>query len=240
MYCTRRERLLALLGNKAARPAGGIGFRRLLFEEVLLHSIDLIAEMPGEILFQNDLMEYFHSHLWLAANGESDRFHRIVSRLPELAAVLGESRIAEKGCVRDSFLAAGVEIEGTVEGSVIFPNVIVRKNARVSRSVVLSGNCIGAGAEIQNALILPRVSEAPRPAINIGDNCSIGTKGSSQRNVDFPDQIRDGLAVVGVDAEIPNGFRADAASCIGPGVPIMLLKKMKSLRRGASVFGGSA
>ena len=63
---------------------------------------------------------------------------------------------------------------------------------------------------------------------------------STMKNADFPAQIRDGLAVIGVNADIPNGFRAEAGSYVAPGVPSSLLRKLKVLRRGASVLDGHA
>jgi glucose-1-phosphate adenylyltransferase len=146
--------------------------------------------------------------------------------------------VAEKGCIRNSWLASGVEVEGTVEDSIIFPHVHVRRGALISRSVVLNGNSIGSGTEIRNALILPFGAEAQRSTSNIGDNCAIGAKTSTMKNGDFPTQIRDGLTVIGINADIPNGFRAEAASFIAPGISAAHLRKLKVLRRGASVLSG--
>ena len=237
IYCSGREHLGRLLEGAAARAATPRPLRKSLFDAVLHQAIDRIEDLPGDLLFQADLMGYYASNLWLAVNGASRRYHSTVSRLPELADWGSESRIAEKGIVRDSWLAAGVEVEGTVEHSVIFPNVQIRRGAHVSRSVVLNGNRIGAGAEIHNALVLPLGSESPRTSANIGERCSIGARGSTARNAGFPDQIRDGVAVIGTNAEIPSGFRAEAASYVAPGVAASVLRKMKLLKKGASVFG---
>ncbi len=117
-----------------------------------------------------------------------------------------------------------------------FPNVAIRRNALVSHSVVLNGNRIGSGTEIYNALILPYTSDAPRPTPNIGDNCAIGGKTSSMKNTDFPTHIRDGIAVIGTNADIPNGFQAEAASYVAPGVPASALRRLKVLRRGTSIL----
>ena len=207
---------------------------------MLFSAIDLIQDIPGELLFQNDLMEYQRANLWAIANCEGARYNRILSRLPPRAEPSRESRVAEKASVRDSILAPGVEVEGTVEGSVLFPDVVVQRGAVVSNSVILSGNRIGSGAVLQNALVLPYLTEAPRTGPNIGDRVQIGAKSSTARNVDFPSQVRDGLALVGMNADIPNGFKAEAATVVGAGVPPAALRRLKLLRRGTSILEGEA
>ncbi len=203
-------------------------------------AIDLLEDLPGVLLFQNDLMDYYQNNMWLLANSTSEPYHRTVARLPALNDKGVESRIAEKGFANGSWIASGVEVEGTVESSVLFPNVVVRRNAVVSRSIVLNGNRIGAGADIQGAMIMPYAAEAPRSAANIGENCSIGVHSSTMKNVDYPGHIRDGLAVVGMNAEVPSGFKAEGGSYIGPGTSAAVLRKLKLLRRGTSVFPGSS
>ena len=55
-------------------------------------------------------------------------------------------------------------------------------------------------------------------------------------NVDFPSQIRNGISVIGTNVDIPNGFRAEAATYVAPGVPSAILRKLKVLRRGTSAL----
>ena len=238
MYCAQRRTMARLLETAAARTGGKKRLRESLFEGVLHSAIDLIEDLPGEILFQNDLMEYYAANIWVAANCESSRYHRIISRLLELSERDAESHVAEKGSIRNSWLASGVEVEGAVEDSIIFPNVVIGRNALVSRSVVLNGNRIGVGTEVRGTLILPFTADIPRTSPNIGDNCSIGAKSSTMTNVDFPAQIRNGITLIGTNADIPNGFHAEAASCVGPGVPAAVLRRLKVLRKGTSVLAG--
>ncbi len=235
-YVSRRSHLARLLAGAAERNAARRRLREALFDGVLHDAIELIVDVPGEILFQNDLMEYYKNNIWVIANCESERFHGALARLPELADKGAESHVAERGSIRNSWLASGVEVEGTVEDSILFPNVVVRRNALVSRSVVLNGNRIGSGTEIQNALILPFTAEIPRPTPNIGDNCAIGMRTSTAKNADFPGQINNGIAVVGMNADIPNGFTAEAATYIAPGVPSHVLRRIKTLKKGGSVL----
>lgn len=237
-YVARRDPLAKLLSAHVARARPGGRIREYLFNDILFSAIDLIEELPGELLFQNDLMEFYRKNIWAIANCEGESFNRTLSRLPPLAQPGRESRVAENGSLKDSVLASGVEVEGSVEGSILFPDVLVRRGAFVSNSVVLNGNRIGAGSAVHNALLLPYVTDAPRTGPNIGDNCVIGAKSSAAKNSGFPSQIRDGIALVGMNVDLPNGFKAEAATYVGPGVTPAALRKLKVLRRGASVYGG--
>ena len=236
LYASRRRHLAGLLASAIERGAARRGIREALFDGMLHDSLELIADIPGEVLFQNDLMEYYTNNIWVVSNCESARLHSTLARLPELADKGAEAHVGERGLIRNSWLAPGVEVEGSVEDSILFPNVVVRRNARLVRSVVLNGNRIGSGTEIQSALILPFTAEVPRPSPNIGENCSIGARTSTVKNADFPSQIRNGISVIGTNVDIPNGFKAEAATYIAPGVSLGTLKKLKVLKRGASVL----
>ncbi|HVO37993.1 MAG TPA: hypothetical protein VMV03_03095 [Spirochaetia bacterium] len=236
MYVMRKDALLALLRSATSRPPVPGPLKETLFRSALFPSIDVIEDVEGDILFQNSLMEYYRRNMWVIANCGSSEYAGILGRLPELADKRAESHISEQGFIRNSWIASGVEIEGVVEDSIIFPNVQVRKDAVISRSLVLNGNRIGAGAELTNTLVMPLTAELPRSAANIGDGCSVGTRASIMKNAAYPDSIRDGLTVIGMNAEIPGGLRVEAAACIGPGVPASVLRKMKIVRKGMSVF----
>ena len=235
MFVIRRDRLARLLDAAIQRGQGDAPLRAGLFDGVLHAAIDLIEDLPGELLFQSDLMEYFDNNMWVISHCEAERYHRIMSRLPPLAERAAESHVAEKGAIKNSWLGSGVEVEGIVEDSIIFPNVVIRRNTIVSRSVVLNGNRIGSGSEIHNTLILPFSAEVPRTSPNIGDNCAIGAKNSVMRNADFPAQIRGGVTLIGTNSDIPNGFHAEAGSYVAPGVSPAVLKRLKVLKKGTSI-----
>jgi hypothetical protein len=244
MYCGGRHRIAAALSAAAAHDGDDGDLRGSLFNRALHAVIDLIEDVPGEILFQNGLMECYDGNRWVVDNGRSARLHAVLSRLPAPSAAVPETHIAERAFIRNSWLASGVEVEGVVEDSILFPGVVVRRGSTVTRSVVLTGNRIGSGTEIHNALILPFTDEVPRPAPNIGDRCVIGAaKASTAKNADYPAHIHDGITVIGMNADIPNGFHAEPASLVAPGVSAAALRKLKVARRGTSVTqatGGGA
>lgn len=74
--------------------------------------------------------------------------------------------IGEEGVVKNSILALGCEIEGTVENSVLGSNVIVGKGAVVKDAVVLAGSVIKDGAMVSYSIVDENVT--------VGKNAVIG------------------------------------------------------------------
>lgn len=55
--------------------------------------------------------------------------------------------------VRNSFVANGADIQGTVRNSILARNVKIGKNTKVNNSIILSGSEIGEGIEIDQMII---------------------------------------------------------------------------------------
>ncbi len=92
----------------------------------------------------------------------SDKAWKIHSRNP----LAPPECIGEHGIVKNSMIALGCEIEGTVENSVLGSNVIVEKGAVVKDAVVLANSVIKAGAVVSYSLIDENVT--------VGENAVIG------------------------------------------------------------------
>jgi carbonic anhydrase/acetyltransferase-like protein (isoleucine patch superfamily) len=236
LYGCRRDRLIALLESAAPRLARARRCREILFDGILTGALDLIEELPGELLFHNDPTDLHRRTLRLASHDPAAL--RPLARLPESTEALVEARIAEKARVCSSWIAPGADIEGTVEGSVVFPGVSVRRGAHVVNSVLMNGVVVGAGSTVQNVLALPHgpvepaARQAARAAPTIGDRCTVGSRTSAAANVAFPDQIRDGLTVIGMGVDLPPGMKIEAGCLVGPGAGTTELRRLKALRRG--------
>ncbi len=241
LYAAPRDRLVALLEKAAARGGRG-GLRETLFEGVLTTSLDTIEELAGELYFLADLSELHRQNLRLVTDGQA--IVRLAARFPEPTEPTQEAVIAARARVRASWIAPGAQVEGDVEESVVFPGAVVQRGAQVARSVVMNGVVVGAGACVTNALLLPWGDGAGvmRPAATIGETSVIGQRQSSTCNADYPDQIRDGLAVVGMDVTLPAGFRMEGGALVAPGADPAELRRLKVLRRGqtAAAPGGAA
>ncbi len=93
--------------------------------------------------------------------------------------------LGEKAVVKNSMLALGSEIYGTVENSVISSNVVIEEDAVVKDSVIMSGSVIKSGATVcysiidenvvveENAKIGEEKNEAKGIAV-LGRNITIG------------------------------------------------------------------
>lgn len=61
--------------------------------------------------------------------------------------------IGETGSISHSLVSEGCQIHGTVENSILFPCVIVEKDAVIRNSVVMAETHVGEGAQINKAII---------------------------------------------------------------------------------------
>ncbi|MFQ5708346.1 MAG: glucose-1-phosphate adenylyltransferase family protein [bacterium] len=101
--------------------------------------------------------------------------------------------------VKNSIVSAGCVIEGYVENSVLSPGVRVRKNARVTGSVVMHDTQIGVGAEVKESILDKKVT--------IGERAILGTDLANTPNKENPHHLASGHVLVGKGAEIPSGFK---------------------------------
>jgi len=92
----------------------------------------------------------------------SDKSWKIHSRNP----LAPPECIGESGVVKNSMVALGCEIEGTVENSILGSNVIIEKGATVKDAVILANSVIKAGAIVSYSIIDENVT--------VGKNATIG------------------------------------------------------------------
>ncbi len=108
--------------------------------------------------------------------------------------------------VRSSLISEGSEISGTVENSVVFQGVKIRKGAVVKDSVLMSDTVIEQDAYIEKAIIGERTK--------IGEGTRIGS-GEPKSHKLAPDVYSYGLAVIGSDAVVPRGITIGKNVSIG-------------------------
>ncbi|WP_350454574.1 glucose-1-phosphate adenylyltransferase [Slackia heliotrinireducens] len=110
----------------------------------------------------------------------SDNRWTIYSRNPDLPA----ARIGTGAILGGSMIAEGCDVEGSVLHSMLFQGVSVGSRAQIVDSLVMAGAKVGAGTDIQRAVIAEDVV--------IGEDCIIGRAGAD-------------LAVIGPGAVIESG-----------------------------------
>jgi ADP-glucose pyrophosphorylase len=234
IFIAGRQQILKVLQGFQQRGRSSPEVEESLFAEILHTSFELIENVPGRILFQNNLMQLYRENIRLLSLSSHEQME-LFSAFHSIRMSTRDCRIEKGAVIKDSLIAFGACIEGCVTGSLIFPGVHVKKNAQVTGSVVMSNNRIGGGSLVQNSLIFPYLRENGKNSSNIGSDVSIGSRRSSARNESYPAQIRDGITVLGLNAEIPSRYRIEAACLIGADVSPQTLRERNFLRRGASI-----
>ena len=178
LYVARRKALIRLL--KSAREALTERSAPLasLFTRILERHFEIIENLPGLALHRNSLMQLYQGNLWLAEHLGSSLLEQRIAHLNNGLAPSGEIRIEKGGSVKNCFLSSDTVVEGSVEGSVLFPGVVIGRGAVVQDSVIMNNNWVGARAQVYRSLILPRLSDNPKGQCNIGEESIIGLRQS--------------------------------------------------------------
>lgn len=236
IYLAGKKHLTGLVKSFESTYRRDISFGRFLFNHILHTSFDSLEDIPGMILYQNNLMQLYHTNMALLEIQKDREFQIGLNDFSEPTEEKQFSYIGEEATVRRSFLAGGVEIRGSVENSVLFRGVSIQPKTKISNSVIMNNNQIGAGVEIRNSMILPYRKDVMKGVANIAHDSIIGGTSSTAVNIDFPDQIHGGITVLGTSAEIPPRFQIEPGCYVGGKLPTAQFKKTKKIRRGSSIF----
>lgn len=118
--------------------------------------------------------------------------------------------VGDDALIRDSMVALGCEIHGTVEHSVLASNVIVEPGAYVKDAVIMAGTIVKAGAKVEYSIIDEDTV--------IGENAVIGAPKESGLGLD---QKGKGISVIGRNVTVGKGAKVE------PGVIIDAQAKVK-------------
>jgi tetrahydrodipicolinate N-succinyltransferase len=234
IYATGRQALLR--GWESYRKGHSVSPRlgTALFSEFLHASFSAIKNVPGKILFQNNLTQLYKENLWLVRrNGAADLLERL--HASRKSSVTDKRALIDRGGhVKNSLISAGARVEGYVEDSFVFPDAVVHRGASVVSSVVMNGNRIGGKAQLYKTLVLPYGGDLGTS--NIGEGASIGMREAGARNFDFPKQICEGVTVIGINAEVPRGLKIGSGCLIGARVGAGQLRSLKGLPRSSTML----
>ena len=78
--------------------------------------------------------------------------------------------IGNEGVVKNSMIALGCEIDGSVEHSVLGSNVVVEKGAEVKDAVILANSVIKAGAKVSYSIIDENVTVGKGAVVGVERN----------------------------------------------------------------------
>lgn len=232
VYYAKRSRITELLkkfGQKCWDSENGLS---LFLDEILTSSIDIIADIPGEIYFSNTLTEIYNSNMSLLKNENFAAFKSFFSSIPDPQEK--NSIITSSGKVINSIISSNVKIEGYVENSIIFPEVKIKPSAEIYDSVIMNGNIIGKESVINKSLIFPWLKETSGIYTNIADNVTIGKASSSASNIQFPEQVNSGITFIGHNPSIPKNCIIEPGTLIGADVPASDLSVSKKMKKGST------
>jgi glucose-1-phosphate adenylyltransferase len=117
--------------------------------------------------------------------------------------------IQKNARVTRSFLSADTIIEGRVEGSILSPGVRVGKGAQVLNSIIMHDCRIEAGAYLDRVIADKRV--------RVGTKARLTGK-AGLPNREFPEQLKEGLTIIGKGASIPSKIKIQGNTIIHPWV----------------------
>ncbi|MGQ9614918.1 MAG: hypothetical protein ACUVWJ_00785 [Spirochaetota bacterium] len=202
-------------------PKLGGDYRRFvefLFDDYLFHNFESVVRVTGFSYLLRNSMEYFYENLNFAGHFNDETFWSVFRYLK--TEHVSRTTVGEHGFVRNSFIGAGARIEGVVQNSTIFHDVVVGRGAIVRNSVILPSNIIEEQVTISNALILGGVSRT------IGRNSVVGGN-SNVKNAMFSSVLKKGLTVIGENVNVPPESRIGTGCLItgegsGRSEPILL------------------
>ncbi|MEW5816117.1 MAG: hypothetical protein AB1798_12075 [Spirochaetota bacterium] len=234
LYISGKKKLLAAIENLKPAINKKPFFTKSLFTEIFNPAVDKPVNLKGKVIFHNNILQLHRANLMLLKHED---IHELFSRLKSLSPLKEkETLISQKGWVKNSVLSSGVRIDGYVENSVIFSGVHIREEASVINSVVMNNNQIGERARVSNAIIFPGIDEGTT-VLSIGEDVVIGGGSNVIKNKDFPQQIKDGLTVIGMHPSIPNNTVVEAGCFIGPDIPAGFYKGIPRIKKGTSLIG---
>ena len=203
-----------------------------ILNEILANSFDEIINLKGDVLFNRSISQIFKNNISLLNIEKSEIMESFMNNTPD--PVEKDSVITARGSVVNSIISSNSKIEGYVENSVIFSGVTVKQNCTIKNSVIMNGNHIGKNVSIENSIILPNLKQSGSNS-NIQDRCIIGGR-SKVKNTKYPEQIREGMTVVGMNSSVPPKFTAEPGSLIGADISLSQLKEIKKIKKSGSVL----
>ena len=109
--------------------------------------------------------------------------------------------VSEKAVVENSMISEGCEVEGTIDFSVLFQNVVVEEGATVTDSIIMPGTAVKKGAVVEYAII--------------GEGCTIEEGAHiGERPEAVEDAANWGIAVIGNNLSVCKNAKVAAKAMV--------------------------
>ena len=152
-FCVRRELLINLVDTAVSRGQYHLT-RDLLMNGIYQGTLDVRGfENTGKVWHIDSVQAYFECSMDLLKDDvRADVFPDDRPVLTKLKDEMPTKYV--KGCqVKNSLIADGCIVEGTVENSILFRGVHVEKGAVVKNSIIMQDGLIQKGAELQHCIL---------------------------------------------------------------------------------------
>lgn len=137
------------------------------------------------------------------------------------------AQIGNSASVKNSYVARGCTVEGTVENSVLFPGVRISRGAHVKDSIIMPNCAIGEECNVLCTIV--------DKATALDRGCQVGQPGDTVINEEFPDLLDTGITVIGENVLLPPGTTVGQNVLVFPGTrPVDL--KTSQIKSGSTIY----
>lgn len=169
MYILKKEVFLDII-SRAIEDGSETYLKRIIVRELANYNVGKYV-IPSDIMPIQSLQNYYNASMRILDEDyqkylfyENGKIYTKVKDAPS-TLYLGDTE------VNNSFIANGCIIEGTVENSIIFRNVHIKKGAVVLNSIIFQDSVIGERSSI-NYCILDKKVEIGNERVLMGDGGS--------------------------------------------------------------------
>lgn len=153
VFLIRREILINLVERSIS--VGHEHFMRDTIRNLLEHNLYKVSgyELPSRIWLIDSIQAYFQANLDILKF--ENQAHIFKKDRPIWTKLKDEipSKYSSSSSVKNSLVADGCNIEGTVENSILFRGVTIKKGAIVRGSIVMQDSYISTNAEVENCIL---------------------------------------------------------------------------------------
>ncbi|MEM3341706.1 MAG: glucose-1-phosphate adenylyltransferase, partial [Thermoplasmata archaeon] len=108
-------------------------------------------------------------------------------------------KLGKNACVKNALVAAGSQVDGRIQHSIIFPRVCIGRNTVIRDSIIMEGSVIEENCRIENAIIDKNVCVGAGSIIGEGDPAVVNRK--------YPKHAYSGISVIGKGAKLPANLK---------------------------------
>ena len=166
MFFFKKDVFMEIVGQ-ALEQGRETSLRRAIERRLQNYQVETYG-LEGEILPIYSMQQYYNASLRILEEEKAQEIFYRNGRIFTKVKDAPSSLYMEGSNVKNSLVANGCVIEGTVENSILFRNVKIAKKAVVRNSIVFQGSTIEENAQI-NFTVLDKRTHVGRGRILMGD-----------------------------------------------------------------------